>query len=286
MFLVPSAVDIIMDLYANCVPFHRGRAHRGMAAACENVLAKVMDLIVAKLEELKDFKLMVVGYSLGAGVAQLLALRLSEGPEHTRLPSGTEFQCITFGSPPVYASSEPGYVNPAIVSVYNHNDGLASLSLHSVTRLFLQIRATNRLCLPRRQTFRLLRSTLGKASVVGGTRRFVATAIEQRAEGWSSVSAATEAVHATGFTVLTHCAGTTYLLKRIEKNHYNHYCCKRTKESHVVRLLKGQKAEPLSRELRLRAGMFNDHMPWGYASLFKECGSNAQGLSLDILMYS
>ena len=76
-----------MDLYADCVPFHRGHAHRGMATACNNILSKVMDLVVDKLTKHSNYKLMIVGYSLGAGVAQLLALRLSEGPEQSRLPS-------------------------------------------------------------------------------------------------------------------------------------------------------------------------------------------------------
>jgi len=50
-------------------------------------------------------------------------------------------------------------------------------------------------------------------------------------------------------------------------------------------LLQGSKAEPLAAELRLRGGMFNDHMPWGYASLFKDCGGNSSGLSIDMITY-
>ena len=272
VFPVPSAADIIMDLYADCVPFHHGRAHRGMATACNNILVKVLDLMVDKLTELKDYKLMIVGYSLGAGVAQLLALRLSEGPEQARLPAGADMQCVTFGAPPVYASSEPGYVNSSITSVYNHNDGLASLSLHTVTRLFLQIRAINKLCLGRRQTFKLLRSKLGQSTTEGGTRKFLATSADNRMEGWSSVASAIEAVYSTGFTRLTHMAGTTYLMKRGEVGH-------------VVRRLEGLEAEPLSQELRLRAGMFNDHMPWGYNALFKGCGGCSHSYSLDMLKY-
>ena len=272
VFPVPSAADIIMDLYADCVPFHRALAHRGMATACNNILTKVLDLVVDKLTKHSNYKLMIVGYSLGAGVAQLLALRLSEGPEQSRLPEGSDMQCVTFGAPPVYASSEPGYVNPSIISVYNHNDGLASLSLHTVTQLFLQIRAINKLCLGRRQTFRLLRSKLGQSTTDGGTRKFLATAANQRAEGWESVAAAIEAVYSTGFTRLTHMAGTTYLLKKADVGH-------------TVRRLEGCQAEPLAQELRLRAGMFNDHMPWGYNALFRGCGGCSNTYSLDMLKY-
>jgi len=47
----------------------------------------------------------------------------------------------------------------------------------------------------------------------------------------------------------------------------------------------GGQAAHLSKELRLRGGMFNDHMPWGYGGLFKECGGNTSGLTLDMLKY-
>ena len=52
-------------------------------------------------------------------------------------------------------------------------------------------------------------------------------------------------------------------------------------QDHVVRVLRGQEADPLASELRLRGGMFNDHMPWGYASLFKDCGDHSMTLSID-----
>lgn len=272
MFPAPSAADIMTDLYAESVPFHKGRAHRGMVRSTQNILAKVLDVVVAQLTELGDYKLLITGYSLGAGVAQLLAISLTDGPEAARLPAGASFQCVTFGSPPVYVSSEPGYVNPNIVSVYNHNDGLAGLSLHSVTRLFLQVRAINRLCIPRCRSLTLLRSKLGRTVVEGGTRRFLALPVEERAEGWNRLDAAIQAVKASGFAELTHCAGMTYLLKRAEVGH-------------VVRVLEGLEATPLAEQLRMRGGMFNDHMPWGYANLFKGCGGCTSGYSLDMLKY-
>ena len=77
-------------------------------------------------------------------MAQLLTIQLTDGEAAAKLPPGTEILCVTFGAPPVYAHSEPGYTNKNIISVYNHNDGLSSLSLHTVTKLFLQIRAVNR----------------------------------------------------------------------------------------------------------------------------------------------
>merc|ERR1719150_3368793 len=141
--------------------------------ACTNILEKVLDKLAEKLRELAEYKLVVLGYSLGAGVAQLLAIELTEGESHGRLPDNTQVLCVTYGAPPVYRHSSPGFSLPNLISVYNHNDGLASLSLHTVTKLFLQIRAVNRLGLGRRRTLRLLRSRLGISDISGKLRRHV-----------------------------------------------------------------------------------------------------------------
>eukprot|EP00092_Neocalanus_flemingeri_P020912 GFUD01022655.1.p1 GENE.GFUD01022655.1~~GFUD01022655.1.p1 ORF type:complete len:449 (+),score=115.12 GFUD01022655.1:272-1618(+) len=275
VFPAPSVADIMMDLYCESVPFHKGRAHGGMAVACDNILKKILDTLVEKLVELPDYKLVVVGYSLGAGVAQLITLKLTDGKEKERIPESTEVLCITFGSPPVYISDEPGYINPSIISVYNHSDGLSSLSLHTVTKLFLQLRAINRLGISRRRIFKLLRTQLGESTEADssrpGVRRFVSRSEEKEKE-WNDITTAAEAVTETGFSQLCHTAGVTYLVKRGDTGH-------------VVRMLEGERARHLSQELRLRGGMFNDHMPWGYAGLFKDCGGNTTGLSIDMLKY-
>ena len=271
MFPVPSVADVLMDLYADSVPFHQGVAHKGMALACTNILKLVLDTLVDKLTEFAGYKLVVLGYSLGAGVAQLLAIELTEGESHGRLPDNTQVLCVTYGAPPVYRHSTPGFSLRNLISVYNHNDGLASLTLHTVTKLFLQIRAVNRLGLGRRRTLRLLRTRLGMSSS-SGVRRHVMSD-QEKEEEWADIMTAVTAVDKTGFLPLHHIAGVTYLVKR-------------GGEEHTIRVLKGAKAAPLAGEVRLRGGMFNDHMPWGYASLFKDRGGNTDSiLSIDMLTY-
>ena len=271
MFPVPSVADVLMDLYADNVPFHHGVAHKGMALACTNILKMVLDPLVDKLRELSGYKLVILGYSLGAGVAQLLAVELTEGESKSRLPAETQVLCVTYGAPPVYRHNTPGFSLPNLISVYNHNDGLASLSLHTVTKLFLQIRAVNRLGLSRRRTLRLLRTRLGMSSD-SGVRRHVSSN-EEREREWEDIKTAVTAVDKTGFLPLHHIAGVTYLAKRGE-------------EEYTIRVLQGAKADPLAGEVRLRGGMFNDHMPWGYASLFKDRGGNTDSiLSIDLLTY-
>ena len=163
MFPVPSVADILMDLYCENVPFHEGRAHKGMALACHNIITKTLDILVTLLNKYPDHRLVILGYSLGAGVAQLLAIELTKGNTAAMLPQGAQVLCVTFGAPPVYLHSSPGFTLSNLVSVYNHNDGLASLSLHTVTKLFLQIRAVNRLGLGRCRILKLLRKKIGRS---------------------------------------------------------------------------------------------------------------------------
>lgn len=276
MFPVPSVADILMDLYCDNVPFHQGRAHQGMAAACHNIVSMILDPLVTALNTWPEYKLVILGYSLGAGVAQLITIDLTQGPNAERIPHTTQVLCVTFGAPPVYTHNTPGFTLPNLISVYNHNDGLASLSLHTFTKLFLQIRAINRLGIGRRRIFRLLRKKIGQSSQAQTENSSVRVHVmneDVKEREWGDILSAVKLVQKTGFHPLDHIAGLTYLVKRGEN------------DKHVIRLLQGSKAEPLAAELRLRGGMFNDHMPWGYASLFKDCGGNSSGLSIDMITY-
>ena len=119
------------------------------------------------------------------------------------------------------------------------------------------------------------------------TRTFV-TNKEEREREWGDIQTAVNAVDKTGFHPLDHFAGETLLLKRLESKSDKKCasCCSQPQEpqeypSHLVRKFVGAQAAPLAKELRLRGGMFNDHMPWGYASLFKDCGDHSMTLSID-----
>ena len=186
MFPVPSVADILMDLYCDNVPFHQGRAHKGMALACSNILHRTLDIISSALSKHTGYKLVILGYSLGAGVAQLLCIELTQGKSSSVLPGGVQVLCVTYGAPPVYLHSSPGFTLPNLISVYNHNDGLASLSLHTVTKLFLQIRAINRLGLGRRRILRLLRKKIGRTESVQTEESSVTSSIRYILKNHSS----------------------------------------------------------------------------------------------------
>ena len=91
---------------------------------------------------------------------------------------------------------------------------------------------------------------------------------------WKDIIGAVDVVKETGFPPLDHVAHTTYLIKRAG-------------DDHVVRHLEGlQASRNLSSNVKLRGGMFNNHMPWGYAGIFKNCGGDTTGITLDLIARS
>ena len=138
-----------------------GKAHTGMANAAKNILILVLDPLVGKLKQLPDYKLVILGYSLGGGVAQLLTLDLSLGDAAKKLPANTKVSGLTFGSPPVYVHNSPDFVLPNLISVYNHNDAIATASLDTFNKLFLEVRAVKRIGISKKKMVGLLRRDIG-----------------------------------------------------------------------------------------------------------------------------
>ena len=133
-----------------------------MANAANNILVLVMDLLVEKLKQLPDYKLVILGYSLGGGVAQLLTLDLSLGPNAKKLPANTKVTGLTFGSPPVYVHNSPDFVLSNLISVYNHNDGISTATMDTFNKLFLEVRAVKRIGISKKKMVGLLRRDIGK----------------------------------------------------------------------------------------------------------------------------
>ena len=70
--------DILMDLCATPVPWLDGLAHAGMAAGTQNIIQRSLDTVLQALQDNTGYSLLVVGYSLGAGLAQLYTMELIE----------------------------------------------------------------------------------------------------------------------------------------------------------------------------------------------------------------
>ena len=269
----PSAADIMLDLHAQSEAFHHGKAHEGMAIACDTILRLIMGKLEEVLHAFSDYNLVILGYSLGAGVAQLVTLRLSDGPESERIPNSVKLYGLCYGPPPIYKSSIAGFSHPNIYCVIDHNDGLPTLSVHTLTKTFLQIRAIERLKIKRRKILKLLRTKIGSTvTQEDGTRTFLCDRKAVEEGGWRKIIDTLDLIKATGFAELDLLAHNVFLIKRSKDDQF------------IIRHLKGlEQTKYLTSGMKLRMGIFNDHMPWGYNTLFKDYGEHSEDCSLEFI---
>ncbi|CAB4070396.1 unnamed protein product [Lepeophtheirus salmonis] len=257
MIPAPEMKDVFMDLYADTEPFLHGHAHRGMAIGCRNIVEKVLPFILSTLEENPGYEIMVTGYSLGAGISQLVTMEFSEGESRKVIPSGTIIRCFCYGTPPVFYSDEvQDYKCPNVYSVTFNNDGLISASLTNVLKLFMQIKALERMHMRRRDMF--LERVVGNEQEEEGDEDIQTNADEDddedemgdtenelKSELWMQVREALD----------------------------------KRKNDIITRIF--HDTNPFTCSLRLRASMFKDHMPWGYNTLFEGYGLSSDDVDLN-----
>ena len=265
MIPVPKMMDVFLDLAAEAVPFMEGRAHRGMAMGCDNIIEKASEALTKARRDYPDYGVLVTGYSLGAGIAPLLTMKLLSGD--VDLGGKPPFiRCICYGGPPVY---QPGdkcrwlrtnddnndrfLAVPNIYLVANKADGLRSASLNTVTKFFEQIKAVNDLQLGRRKMFKMLR--VKSDAVTNG----LPSALQRLQEAVLSV----EAEDSLGVAKLDHPAGKSFWFKG-------------EGEMRVF-----EDTRKMTNNLCLSMSMLNDHMPWGYNSLFDQCGTDIGEVSIE-----
>mmetsp|Transcript_25102 Transcript_25102/g.79216 ORF Transcript_25102/g.79216 Transcript_25102/m.79216 type:complete len:346 (-) Transcript_25102:409-1446(-) len=127
--------DVLTDSYAHGRPFCGGWAHAGMASTAR-WLDKELSPCLLFLAHGCGFEAVLVGHSLGAGVAALLAALL-----RPRLP---RLRCYGFATPSV-ASGERllSSLSGVCVSVVLRNDAIPRATLASVSRLLDELAAFN-----------------------------------------------------------------------------------------------------------------------------------------------
>ena len=107
-----SLSDTISDLTGDPVPFAGGLAHMGMISGARRLREKTQDKLRYALGHLARPRLVLVGHSLGAGVAQLLAILLRGGDAELEegagwcLPPEVEMANYFFAAPPAYKVAE------------------------------------------------------------------------------------------------------------------------------------------------------------------------------------
>jgi len=312
IFPRPHPHDIIMDLAAKTEPFHHGLAHSGMVAGSRNLMKHALPKLSEELHKYPGYSLLLVGYSLGAGLAHLCMMDLELGGAKQSFPPGTKVRAITYGCPPVFTA--PGgncSTLNNILMISNHNDGITGASLKCINDIFLKTKAIHKLNLQRRT---LLKMAFNKSSNSGDEADLVAEALEDmeipeekekvkdksvipsglfsktRArvtslgsslvkgvtlDMWDQVEGAVESIPLTEHAELTQ-VGKNLIVMRKEKD---------KDDVSLTKFSGSENIRKFSSQIRFKYGMFDNHMPWGYSSLFAKLGVSeaAKSIDLDVL---
>ena len=161
VFPAPQPLDIIMDLMATVETFLDGIAHGGLSVGTRNLVETAGPVLRRELECRPSYSLLILGYSLGAGLAQLLALDCQLGPCSQSLPRNTNIRTVAFGSPPVFARQreEPPVLDNVFI-VQNSEDGISGASLRNVYDVLNKACLVHSLNIKRRNLLKLLFSDL------------------------------------------------------------------------------------------------------------------------------
>jgi len=165
-------LDFVMDFSLSTVPYLGGEAHSGILKGAANLEKAALPCLLQQLSLNQGFSLLFVGYSLGAGIAQLLTVSLqhqqkdsaSTGVEKEKLPPGTKLRTLSFGCPPIFRSPELACMDN-ILDVLHHNDGISGISLRGLSKLHRRKRGLAKLKLHRRTLFGM---ALGKKNKTDG----------------------------------------------------------------------------------------------------------------------
>ena len=279
VFPFPQPLDIIMDLLGTAQTFLDGVAHAGMCLGTRNLVETAVPLLRRELEARPDYSLLILGYSLGAGLAQLLSLDCQVGLCAGSLPHNTNIRTVAFGSPPVF--SRLGAEDPPVLDnvfiVQNGRDGIGGASLSNIYDLLNRACLLNNLNIKRRTLLKLLFSDVDieedrdlidfeddeDDSENGSEKidydRFEVEESSLISDTWIKIKESLDNYSSrVDEPKLHHLGGTILVLTKTDDNII---------EAENYQGFEG--TEKFSRELTLHASMISDHMPNAYNSLFE-----------------
>ncbi|XP_029127702.1 uncharacterized protein LOC114916016 isoform X1 [Cajanus cajan] len=111
-----------------------GQAHCGMVAAADWIEQHCTSILLRALRDYPDYKVKIVGHSLGGGTAALLTYRLRETRE---LSTCT---CVTFGPAACVSLELAEFGKPFIISVINDSDIVPTLSASSISDFISEVK--------------------------------------------------------------------------------------------------------------------------------------------------
>eukprot|EP00092_Neocalanus_flemingeri_P012112 GFUD01013060.1.p1 GENE.GFUD01013060.1~~GFUD01013060.1.p1 ORF type:complete len:497 (+),score=144.47 GFUD01013060.1:175-1665(+) len=303
IFPTPNIHDIIMDLRGETEPFLGGVGHAGMVIGTRNILDKSFEALVEVLGNNPDLSVLVVGYSLGAGLAQLYTAQLLEGEYAAKLPEGTKVRALCYGAPPVFRSDE-GKVFDNIVIIQNDKDGVISASINNFNDLFNKTVAIDAADIDQQVMLNMLLEKIQKdegdnaekgneeenqeeenaenprPSNIWGLDKLMTTVsrsynhyretIEVDPAEWDKVREALAGRKVDHSQHLTQLGKTVLQMRNVDGRM-------------TIKKYSGSEAtKKFSQEIRLSKQMYGHHMPWGYSALFQTDATKRGDCSADL----
>ncbi len=156
-FLVEDDLEIggIFDVVSNATkppPLIVGRAHRGMVDAARSIAGMTGKIISDELDANPDYSLIIVGHSLGGGVAAVIAAMWHRRFLH-------RIRAIGYGSPCVFPMNATRDFDSIIISIVGSGDPFARISLGHLADLTKLI---SKLCQDKGMRDEILKRTNGK----------------------------------------------------------------------------------------------------------------------------
>ncbi|KOM45476.1 hypothetical protein LR48_Vigan06g078200 [Vigna angularis] len=125
-----SIKDTLTDALCAPVSFNHntvsGHAHRGMDAAASWIGERCIPVLRKALYQYPDFKIKIVGHSLGGGTAALLTYNLRE------IQQFSSTTCVTFGPAACMTLELAEFGKPFVTSIVNGSDIVPTMSASSV----------------------------------------------------------------------------------------------------------------------------------------------------------
>eukprot|EP00405_Crypthecodinium_cohnii_P033410 CAMPEP_0206531416 /NCGR_PEP_ID=MMETSP0325_2-20121206/3748_1 /ASSEMBLY_ACC=CAM_ASM_000347 /TAXON_ID=2866 /ORGANISM="Crypthecodinium cohnii, Strain Seligo" /LENGTH=609 /DNA_ID=CAMNT_0054027647 /DNA_START=117 /DNA_END=1946 /DNA_ORIENTATION=+ len=112
-----------------------GYAHSGMLTAAETLSSQLTSIVAGLLRKYSDFRLVLTGHSLGAGVAALLSALWLTNSTLSGDDLGRRLRCIAFGTPSVTSPELSNALRDHVTSVVCGHDFVPRFSLRSSNRL-------------------------------------------------------------------------------------------------------------------------------------------------------
>jgi hypothetical protein len=140
-----SPEDVLTDLLGKPVDFCGGLAHEGAKIGAEGILARTKSKLKFLLnEKFPNYKFVVTGHSLGAGIAVLISLKVLLSNELNI--DKDRLKCIALAPPPVFHPSRlPDQISNKIEIYIHGNDCVPSLSLAVIKKLLLTMEKVDNL---------------------------------------------------------------------------------------------------------------------------------------------